>query len=84
MSTVRYFTYDTKPEVRAFLEGVEYVNDSALEVRGVFWIPPAVIRDADGKGCFVVRITDSDKPEGESEDAPEGFDSPLTQAIGVD
>jgi hypothetical protein len=42
--------FATKPEANAFVEGVEYVNDSALEVLGVL---------KRGKG-WVVRIADED------------------------
>ena len=45
--------FATKAEAKAFVEGVEYVNDSALEVLDVL---------KRGKG-WVVRIADKDKTD---------------------
>jgi hypothetical protein len=81
MPADRYFSYATEPEVRAFIEGVKFVNDSALEVQGLYWIPKTDRSKQETIGSFVVHLIDTDKPVEDSEDAPVGFNSPLKRPL---
>ena len=57
--------FDTEEEAWAFAEGVEFVNDSSLEVESVE-LSPAAEAAAYTKGPWVVNIVDNDfEPEGE-------------------
>ncbi len=78
MPADRYVSYATESEARAFVEGVQFVNDSAIEVHGVFLIPKDAVPVPDASAMFVVHLSDADRSEEESDDLPDGFNSPLT------
>ncbi len=51
MSAKRKFLFMSEEEAKAFIQGVQYVNDSAIEIHGIVKI----------KDKYRVRITDHDK-----------------------
>lgn len=53
---IQVFEFDTEAERDAFIKGVEYVNDSAIEITGKG-------KGLDGKAW--VRINDKDQQEGQ-------------------
>jgi hypothetical protein len=79
-----YISYDTESEARAFLDGVQFVNDSAIEVHGLFLIPKEAVATPDAMDIFVVHLTDADRSEDEDEGLPEGFDSQFTTRLSAD
>jgi hypothetical protein len=83
MSADCYISFATEPEARAFLEGVQFVNDSAIEVHGLFLIPKAAVPMPDATDTFVAHLTDRDRSEDESDDLPDGLESPLRTRLSV-
>jgi len=81
MAADRYFLFDTEAEARAFLEGVQFVNDATIEVHGLFLIPTAAASAFESADRFVVLIVDRDQAVTESEDPPDGFRSDLRKAL---
>jgi hypothetical protein len=77
----RYYSCVSEHEARAFIEGVEFVNDSALEIQGLYWIPETDPATKETSENFVVHLIDQDKPDDESEVAPDGFDSSLGRSL---
>ena len=39
MAANRFFEFNTVPECKAFMEGVRYVNDSAVVLLGIYSVP---------------------------------------------
>ena len=69
MAADRYFSYDRSGSAKAFIEGVQYANDSALVIQGLFWLPgPRGRQNSDA--MYVVHIIDTDKESSESEKKP--------------
>ncbi len=69
-----YFrSYDTLAEARAFIEGVQYVNDSALQVRSLHQIHADTVKIPEAVDRFVVHLVDADVQSDDSLEPPEGF-----------
>lgn len=68
-----YFLFDSEAEARAFIDGVHFVNDAAIEVHGLLLIPPAAVSAFESADHFVVHVVDCDQAETESEDPPMCF-----------
>jgi hypothetical protein len=69
MAADRYFSYDRVGSAKAFIEGVQFVNDSAIVIHGLFWLPgPAGRTNCDA--MYIVHIIDTDKGASESEKKP--------------
>jgi hypothetical protein len=83
MSADRYVSFCSEYEARTFLDGVQFVNDSAIEVHGLFLIPKEAAPQLQASERFVIHLTDSDSSEDESDDLADGFDSPLTTRLRV-
>ena len=54
------FTFRSEEQACAFVEGIEFVNDSSLEIENV---------EYDGPECWIVSIVDYDKEKDEGEDS---------------
>ena len=68
----RYIQFDSRGYANAFVEGVEYANDSSLNVIGVFLVPNNIKEHTPN---YYVHIVDDDKNEDESDDLPENWDN---------
>jgi hypothetical protein len=64
-----YFNFNTKAEARAFINGVEFVNDSAISICGLYRVPGPRGRTVIDS-TFYLHIRDEDKPDRESEKLP--------------
>jgi hypothetical protein len=83
MPADRYFSYAAESEARAFLDGVQFVNDGAIEVGGLFMIPKDAPQIPAATDTFVVHLTDADTSVDEGDDLPDGFDSQLTMRLSA-
>ena len=56
------FTFRTEDEANAFADGIEFVNDSALEIANI---------EYDSPNCWAVTIVDRDTDDDEAEEEDE-------------
>lgn len=69
MAAERYFEFDNVAECKAFIKGVQYVNDSTVQVHGAFSVPGAGNRRVIDTRGFVW-LTDQDANKSESDKKP--------------
>ena len=81
MAADRYFSYDRVGSAKAFIEGVQFVNDSSLVIQGLFWVPGPRGRE-NSDAMYVVHIIDTDKDASESGKKPKRWAQACDMEIG--
>jgi hypothetical protein len=69
MAADRFFEFNTVPECKAFMEGVRYVNDSAIMILGIYSVPGKGNRRVIDSKLYVW-LADIDKSARESHKDP--------------
>ena len=54
----RTFSFNTEAERTAFIDGVDFVNDSAITLENLTYAAPPGLKDSDGK--WIATFQDSD------------------------